>query len=142
MVLASASPRRRDLLTASGCEVHCSPANVEEIAEGLSPKDLVQTNAELKVRAVAPLFPDDLILGADTVVVLDHEILGKPRDLAHAAEMLACLSGRMHEVLTGVCLYQSGAPAQSLFVESSRVFFRPLDKELIDQYLSEINPLD
>ena len=142
MVLASASPRRRDLLAASGFEVFCRPADVEELSEGLSPRDLVLANAALKALDVAPSFNGDLVLGADTIVVLEGEVLGKPRDLSHAAEMLGWLGGRMHEVLTGVCLLRAGTTNQCRFVESTRVYFRPLDKDLIDRYLNEINPLD
>ena len=85
MVLASASPRRRDLLADSGFDVHVIPADVEELAGGLPPRDLVLANADLKAMAVAAKLRGDLVLGADTVVVLDGEILGKPRDLDHAA---------------------------------------------------------
>ncbi|MCE9542411.1 MAG: Maf family protein, partial [Verrucomicrobia bacterium] len=103
LILASASPRRRDLLMAAGFEVVVRPAEVEELTGGLSARTLVLANAELKALNVAAHTQGDLVLGADTIVVLDGEILGKPRDLIHAAEMLGRLGGRAHEVLTGVC---------------------------------------
>jgi septum formation protein len=142
LVLASASPRRRDLLGGVGFEVIIRPADVEELTEGLSPRDLVIANAEMKALSVAAVTPGDLVLGADTIVVLDGEILGKPRDLAHAAEMLARLGGRVHEVLTGVCLLRGGAVSRCSFVESTRVSFRALDETIIANYLAEIDPLD
>jgi len=130
------------LLESSGFEILCRPAEVEELSEGLAPRNLVLANAELKALEVASSLNGDLVLGADTIVVLDGEILGKPRNLSHAAEMLGRLAGRMHEVLTGVCLTKAGTATRCRFVESSRVYFKPLDKDLIDRYLNEINPLD
>jgi septum formation protein len=125
-----------------GFEVIIRPADVEELTGGLSPRDLVLANAEMKALSVAAVTPGDLVLGADTIVVLDGEILGKPRDLAHAAEMLARLGGRVHEVLTGVCLLRGGAVSRCSFVESTRVSFRALDETIIANYLAEIDPLD
>ncbi len=142
IVLASASPRRRDLLCAAGFEVLIRPAGVEELTGGLSPRDLVIANAERKALSVASEISGDLVLGADTIVVLDGEILGKPRDLAHASEMLGRLGGRVHEVLTGVCLIRGGSAARCSFVESTRVSFRSLDAAAIADYLAEIDPLD
>ena len=143
MVLASASPRRHSLLAAAGFEVVTCPADVEEIKGGLHPRDLVLENAFIKAQAIAPSRPGELVLGADTVVVLDGEILGKPDNLDHAAEMLFRLGGRIHEVLTGVCLLKGGrSGARCQFVESTRVSFRKLDAVSIASYLMEINPLD
>lgn len=145
LVLASASPRRHDLLAASGFDVVIRPAEVEELSDGLPPRHLVLANAELKARAVASSsssFKGDLVLGADTIVVLDGQILGKPRDLSHAAEMLGRLGGRVHEVLTGVCLLRAGTITRCSFVESTLVSFRSLDEASIGAYLAEINPLD
>ena len=142
LVLASASPRRRDLLGGVGFEVIIRPADVEELTGGLSPRDLVLANAEMKALSVAAVTPGDLVLGADTIVVLDGEILGKPRDRAHAAEMLSRLSGRVHEVLTGVCMLRGGTASRCSFVESTRVSFRALDREMIADYLDDIDPLD
>lgn len=142
VVLASASPRRRDLLESAGFEVLVRPSSVEEFSEGLAPRALVLANAEMKAMEVAASTSGDLVLGADTIVVLDGEILGKPRDLAHAAEMLRRLSGRTHEVLTGVCMLRGGTVARCSFVESTCVAFRFLEEGMIGAYLQEINPLD
>lgn len=142
IVLASSSPRRRDLLQEAGFEVIIRPADVEELTGGLAPRDLVVENASRKAVRVAASLQGDLVLGADTVVVLEGEILGKPRGLAHAAEMLGRLSGRVHEVLTGVCLLRGGALNICRFAESTRVAFRPLDDAMIRSYLADIDPLD
>ena len=142
IVLASASPRRLDLLKAAGFEVVVRPSSVEEHSGGLVPRALVVANAEMKALDIASSTSGDLVLGADTVVVLDGEVLGKPRDLAHASEMLRRLGGRTHEVLTGVCMLRGGTSARCSFVESTRVAFRTLDEEMIEGYLLEIDPLD
>lgn len=142
IVLASSSPRRRDLLQAAGFDVVIRPADIEELTEGLSPRELVATNAERKALHVAASLQGGVIVGADTVVVLDGEVLGKPRDRGHAAEMLARLSGRIHEVLTGVCLIRAGSRERCLFVEATRVSFRVLDTASIEAYLADIDPLD
>jgi len=142
IVLASSSPRRKDLLEAAGFEVEIRPSEVTELSCGLPPRDLVEANAVMKALDVAHTVNGDLVLAADTVVVLDGEILGKPRDRSHAAEMLGRLSGRVHEVLTGVCLVRGGSKKICLFVESTRVSFRSLDGAMIRAYLAEIDPLD
>jgi septum formation protein len=142
LVLASASPRRSELLSSAGFDVIIRPSSVVELTEGLSPRDLVLANAEMKALSVAAATAGDLVLGADTIVVLDGEILGKPRDLTHAAQMLSRLSGRVHEVLTGVCMLRGGSVARCSFVESTQVAFRLLDPLMIAAYLAEIDPLD
>lgn len=142
IVLASASPRRRDLLEAAGFEVVVRPSSAQELTDGLAPRALVVANAVLKAVEIAAVTSGDLVLGADTVVVIDGEILGKPRDHDHAMEMLRRLGGRTHEVLTGVSMLRGGTLTRCNFVESTRVAFRPLDEGLIRSYLQEINPLD
>ncbi len=142
VVLASASPRRRDLLEAAGFEVIVHPAGVEELPEGLAPRALVIANAEMKALELATTTSGDVVLGADTVVVLDGEILCKPRDLEDATRMLRLLAGRTHEVLTGVCMLRGGTVVRCSFVESTLVAFRPFDEAMIADYLKDINPLD
>ena len=110
LILASKSPRRQELLAQMGLtdfEIH--PAVGEELAEpGLTPPELVQALALHKAREVAEKFaqPGDLIIGADTIVVLDGQVLGKPHNEAHALEMLTALAGREHHVYTGVAVLQ------------------------------------
>jgi len=143
LVLASRSPRRRDLLAEAGIAALCEPTDVEELTElDGAPAGLAVANAELKAMAVALARPAEIVLGADTIVVLDGEIFGKPRDLVHAAEMLNRLAGRTHEVITGVCLVEWGRPAIVKFSETTRVRFRTLEPEEIRNYLASIDPLD
>jgi septum formation protein len=105
LVLASASPRRQELLRNAGIEFVVHPANVAEIPRGgEAPRAFAERMAREKALAVFAQRPNDLVLGADTVVVVDGKILGKPRDAADAARMLRLLSGRKHEVITGVCI--------------------------------------
>lgn len=143
VVLASASPRRRDLLEAAGFEVIVRPSGVEELSEGLAPRALVIANAEMKALELAATTFGDVVIGADTVVVLDGRILGKPRDLEDATRMLRLLAGRTHEVLTGVSMMLRGETVvRCSFVESTLVAFRPFDEFMIADYLKDINPLD
>lgn len=143
LVLASRSPRRRDLLAGAGIEVDADPADVEElIATEDSPAALALLNAELKAFKVAPRRSEAVVLGADTIVVLDGEIFGKPRDGAHAVEMLTRLAGRTHEVITGVCLVRWEPRLIVKFTEATRVKFRPLDAGQISGYLASIDPMD
>lgn len=142
-MLASRSLRRRDLLAEAGITALCEPADVEELAElDGPPAGLAIANAELKAMAVAMSRPAEVVLGADTVVLLDGEIFGKPRDLAQAEEMLGRLAGRTHEVITGVCLVEWAKPAIVKFSETTRVRFRPLTAGEIRDYLASIDPLD
>ncbi len=110
--------------------------------EQLSPQELCQINAHRKARAVAKRIPDALVLGADTLVFLEREIFGKPRNLDEAKQMLAKLQGRTHQVVTGVCLIHLRGHRERLFAVSTEVTFRPLDERQISDYLSKINPLD
>ena len=119
--------------------VHVSDAK-EMIARDTPPHEAVQHLARQKAEAVALLFPDDTVIGADTVVALDGEILGKPRDRQDAARMLRLLSGRTHDVFTGVCLMVEGKA--DTFFEHTRVTFYPLtDKEIAD-YIATGEPMD
>lgn len=105
LVLASASPRRQELLRNAGIPFAAQPANVDETPlAGESPRDCAERLAREKALAVWQTRPQDLVLGADTIVVVDAAILGKPADKEDAARMLRLLSGRVHEVVTGVCL--------------------------------------
>jgi septum formation protein len=105
LVLASASPRRQDLLRSAGIAFQVQPADLDEAPlPGESARDCAERLAREKALAVWCTRPSDLVLGADTVVVIDEEILGKPSDIDDAARMLSMLSGRVHQVITGVCL--------------------------------------
>jgi septum formation protein len=105
LVLASASPRRQELLRNAGIPFTVCPANIsEQPLARESPRDCAERLAREKARATLRLQPGKLVLGADTIVVVNGEILGKPRDEADAQRMLRLLSGRTHQVITGVCL--------------------------------------
>lgn len=154
--MASASPRRKELLAELIERFEIIPAKgAEQAGSGLSPKELVQVLAEQKAREVAslPQAAGKAVLGSDTVVALDGEVLGKPIDEADAARMLRALSGREHEVFTGVCvLYpqkRGEKPAQSggvlrkrVAVGCTKVRFFPLSEEKIAAYIATGSPMD
>jgi septum formation protein len=142
-ILASASPRRAELLRQLKLEFEIVPGGATEVFdEQLSPLELCQLNAHRKARAVAKKHPDALVLGADTLVFLEREIFGKPKDLAAAEKMLQKLQGRTHQVVTGVSLIHLRAYRERIFAVSTDVTFHPLDDEQIREYLAKINPLD
>lgn len=142
IILASASPRRRELLERAGLffEVMHSPA--EEIHDAsIPPEQLCETNAALKAEAIAAIRRDATVIGADTLVFIDDEPLGKPADFCEARAMLRRLAGRTHRVCTGVCvIFPDGRRA--LFHDTTEVTFLPLDEAAIDDYLTVANPLD
>jgi septum formation protein len=110
LVLASASPRRQELLRAAGISFTVQPADVDETPQAEeSPAGCAERLAKEKAMAVWRTRPQDVVLGADTVVVVDHQLLGKPTDAADAVRMLRLLSGREHQVITGVCLVRAAA---------------------------------
>ncbi len=141
LVLASQSPRRRELLAGLGLALDVRPAHADESQRpGEAPADYVLRVARDKARAV----PGDVVLGADTAVVVRGAILGKPADEADARRMLRALSGEVHEVLTGVCVRRN---AGTLGVEldavvTTEVRFQRLTSAQIDWYVSTGEPLD
>ncbi len=142
IILASASPRRQELLRGAGILFAVHPAAVEEALQlGEPPSASVMRLAELKAGAVAAQHPGSLVLGADTLVVLDGKMYGKPVDLAEAGRMLKELSGRTHEVLTGVSLAQHGQQSYT-WCSKTLVTFKKLSDEEIAAYFRLVNPLD
>ena len=137
LILASASPRRRQLLKEAKFDFVVEPADIdEENHPPLAPGDLAQWLALAKCAVIADRFPADVVLAADTVVALGSQILGKPRDVAHAREMLGQLSGTIHEVITGVAI---ACRATSLKLDArvhSTVQMRKLWPSEIDQYVA------
>ena len=144
LILASGSPRRRDLLERAGLVFALRPAAIYETTRaGEAPEALVERLAREKAAAVAQaLDPADawVVLGSDTVVVLDRDILGKPRDAAHALELLGRLAGHTHRVLTGVAV-ATARGARALHVESRVSMRRPTQAEL-RAYVSTGEPFD
>ena len=139
IVLASASPRRRALLTQLGLSCTVVPSGAEEISHG-EPAVLVQENALRKVRDVQPRYPSAVILGADTVVVCRGEILGKPADREQASQMLRKLSSQWHIVTSGVAV--TAATVTHTFSVDTKVKFRELSSQDIQQYVESGEPLD
>jgi septum formation protein len=140
LVLASQSPRRSDILRQAGIPFTVRVADVDEsVLPGESPGTYVRRLAEAKARAV-PAAPEETVLGADTTVVIDGEILAKPIDAADARRMLSLLSGRRHEVLTGVCLLRGGAAACDC--ATTEVVFAPLSEREIAEYVASGEPMD
>ena len=143
VILASASPRRSDLLREMNVEFQVVPSDAEEIHnEQLTAREICQVNAYRKARAIAKRYPDMLVFGADTLVYLGVRLFGKPRDLPEAEKMLAGLSGKIHQVVTGVCLIHLRAHRQRVFADTTDVTFRALSAEQIRNYLEKIEPLD
>jgi septum formation protein len=143
LVLASASPRRKALLSDAGIEHRVLSVRVDESPPpGMPPAVVVAVLAERKARAAADRLTGGRVLAADTVVVLGGEMLGKPRSSEEARETLLRLSGREHVVLTGVCLIDAGSGGASTRVVESRVRFRDLSLEEIEEYVDSGEPLD
>jgi septum formation protein len=135
MILASESPRRRELLAAVGVPFRVVPSGVDEIPRpGESPSRFVRRAALDKGEAVAQLYPSCFVLSADTIVVAAGRILGKPRDRAEARRMLSRLAGREHRVYTGVCLLCRDRGFRDLGTEMTRVRFRPLTAAEVAAY--------
>lgn len=141
IILASASPRRRELLEQIGAEFCVEASDAEEIArQDMDLVELVMKNAHLKAAAVAERYPDIPVLGADTAVSLDGNIYGKPRDRKHAEEMLERLSGRIHQVSTGIALVWQKQLWQAC--ETTEVMFAPLSAAEISRYVESGEPAD
>ena len=141
IVLASGSPRRGEILTNAGIDyVRQLPGYIDETpAAGEPPRDYVSRLAREKAEAIAAT-DDRIVLGADTTVVIDGEILGKPADAADATRMLRLLSGRAHEVITGICLRSERA--QVVDSATTRVWFAALSEAEIEAYVASGEPMD
>lgn len=140
LVLASQSPRRKEILRQAGIPFTVRVADVDEsVQSGELPADYVQRLALAKAYAVEAA-DGEIVLGADTTVVIDGEILAKPEDAADARRMLALLSGRRHEVLTGICL-RRGGQSTCEYATTGVVFARLSDAE-IDEYVASGEPMD
>ena len=140
LILASASPRRAELLTAAGFSFEIAPADVDEtpgVQEAVEAYTL--RVAREKASRIAPTAGDAVVLAADTEVVIDRRILGKPSDVHHAAEMLRLLSGRHHQVLTAIALIH-GATELNRIV-TTRVHVKPLSEREIEEYISTGEPM-
>ena len=141
VVLASESPRRRELMVISDIPFMCASALIEEKLDDQCDLGIaVERLALQKAMAVANKYPDEFIIGADTIVVCDGEVFGKPKDNADAKRMLTRLSGKTHQVITGVALYSKNV--EECFHEVTDVTFFPLSDEEIERYIKTKEPHD
>ena len=141
IILASQSPRRRELLGLYGIPFVVDPSQADEEHVQGTGAQRVQKLAQLKCAEVAARHPGRMVLAADTLVCVNDEILGKPKDEQDASRMLHLLSGRAHEVHTGVCLRLPDG-RQLCGVETTRVFFLPLSEQSIRRYIATGEPMD
>lgn len=140
-ILASQSPRRKELLSMLGLKFEIITADIDEtMDESLSVEDAVAEISRKKAEAVGKNNPGRLIVSADTIVTVEGKVLGKPHTAAEAGEMLQSLSGRSHTVMTAVCLYRDGRA--ETHVEKTDVVFKPLSREEIDAYIATGSPMD
>ncbi len=144
LILASASPRRKELLESIKVPFIVSPSEIDELLQdGETPEAHAQRLAEEKAADVSRIYPGSWILGADTIVVIDARILGKPSDQAEAISMLSTLSGRTHIVFTGYAILNSGFPEmKTVAYARSEVFIRALSQEEIAAYVRTLEPMD
>jgi septum formation protein len=140
LVLASQSPRRSEILRQAGISFTVRAVPIDETPlPGELPEDYVQRLAESKALAV-PSAPDEVVLGADTTVVVDNQMLGKPADPADARRMLTLLAGRRHRVMTGICLKRAAQTIRDCAV--TEVWFAPMTAAEIDAYAATGEPMD
>ncbi|EAY31387.1 Maf family nucleotide pyrophosphatase [Microscilla marina] len=142
ITLASGSPRRKELLASLGVdfEVRTKPID-ESVGDAQPPHEAAQYLARLKAQAFEKdVQPHELIITADTVVIHDHKILGKPQNKAHAQQMLLALSGNTHEVVTGVCIYYQHK--YEVFAETTQVVFKSLTTQEVNYYIEHYQPFD
>lgn len=146
LILASASPRRAELLKKAGLPFEVRVSDVKEIqSEYDSARELCEKNAYSKADSVAQKYPGRWVIGADTVVVCENKVYGKPVDLVQARQTLEILSGKRHEVITGVALVKKdngSLCSQKVFSVVTDVVFRNLSQADITVYFSKTNPLD
>jgi septum formation protein len=141
LVLASGSPRRAEILTSVGWDFVKDVPNVDESElNGETPEDYVLRLAATKAEAVSGKHPDEIVLGADTTVVIEGEIVGKPNDIADARRMIEMLKGNSHEVLTGVAIVKNGSTATGL--QRTRVDFSRMSEAEINFLVEKGHPLD
>jgi septum formation protein len=143
LILASGSPRRKDLLNEAGYEFEVVPPEIEEIEDMSVPiRILTAKNAALKADAVAASHPDAVVIAADTLVLLGERVLSKPSDRDEAREMLSALNGNSHQVFTAVAVVHRGAEKAKAFSVSTDVYFKSLSEAEREVYHDRIDPMD
>lgn len=142
-ILASASPRRIEILQTLGLDFETAPAEIDESSsDGETPSDYVVRLARAKVDEVAPRYAQGLVIGADTAVVIDGRILGKPASPEEARSMLAFLAGRWHAVMTGLAVRNTESREEAADYDKTLVRFKELTQEEIEAYVSTGEPMD
>lgn len=145
LILASASPRRAELLRSAGItDFRIIPApDVEELdAKSIYLHSIALQNSEMKAAAVAALYPESVVIGADTVIEFNNTTIGKPQSEEQAVEILSALSGKTHETVTGVSIISEKHNIRILFTDVSTVTFKPYDLNVIREYMKNVNVLD
>ena len=143
LILASKSPRRKELLEQAGLIVTVVPSCVDEDGINITaPENLVKTLAEAKARDVAGAYPESWVIGADTIVLIDGEILGKPDSTETARRMIQQLNGQAHEVFTGYAIFCEAMNTCISGVEKTDVHFRNLSQQEIEWYIQTDEPYD
>lgn len=142
MILASASPRRKEILENFGFSFKTIVKNIDEISDKTRAEEKILEIAEKKARAAAIDFPDENVVGADTVVVVDGKILGKPKDEKEAFSMLKSLSGRSHEVITAFSFININKNISYSDYEITKVYFKNLTDDEINWYINTKEPMD
>ncbi len=144
IILASASPRRKELLHQIGLEPEIIPSHVEEVITSTHPEEVVKELSAQKAEDIAARYRGQnvLIIGADTVVAADNQILGKPTDYADAVDMLNLLQGRIHQVYTGVTIIDCQKEKNITFVEKTEVEIYPMNQTQIEHYVNTGDPMD
>lgn len=141
IILASASPRRKEILELADLKFDIMPSNAEEITTKTEPHEVVMELASIKAKDIYERSDkQSMIVGADTVVAYEGQILGKPADKADAKRMLSMLSGQTHEVYTGVCVIENGE--MKTFYEETKVVFYEINDEQIEHYIETGEPMD
>ena len=140
-ILASQSPRRQQLLAEMGISFSVQQADIDETPPAdINVYEVPQLLAQKKAEKIASTQQEAIIIAADTVVIIDHVILNKPKDKEDAKKMLQLLSGSMHEVVTGVCVHKKDAI--NIFSVITKVYFKPLSETVIDFYIDTYKPFD
>ena len=143
IILASESPRRAKILKMAGLDFNILPSNVDEkIKINLAGKTFAEYWSKEKAKLISNQYPDSLVIGADTIVIFNNQILGKPKDKNDSKNMLKMLSGNMHQVITGVTLICKNKQISKTFSESTKVFVRKIPNDEIDFYINNYNTSD
>jgi septum formation protein len=143
IILASGSPRRRELLTGLGLPFKVQPSSGDEsVPVGISPREMVEMLAIRKAESVSREHDQGIVIGSDTIVVIDNEVLGKPKDQADAFNMLSKLQGRTHIVFTGLAVVDASNGRSKVAYSSTEVTIKPLSEEQITRYIATGEPND